>query len=135
MSVEAKRPADVPLAQFLEQLNRLCDGARTAFADATSAELLEAARVEFLGAKSGQLKAVQKNLASIAGPDKPVAGQRLNEVKTEIQNAFDQAKQRLQQAGAARQRDAKIDPTIPGRSVRVGRLHPITQTIEELKDI
>ena len=32
-------------------------------------------------------------------------------------------------------RDLKIDPTLPGPAFRVGRLHPITQTIEELKDI
>ena len=29
----------------------------------------------------------------------------------------------------------QFDPTLPGTPLRVGRLHPITQTIEELKDI
>ena len=135
MSVEAKRPADVPLAEFLDQLNRLCDAARKAFANASASDQLEAARVEFLGAKSGQLKSVQKSLAGIVGKDKPAAGQRLNEVKADIQSAFDQAKQRLELAGPARDRDPKIDPTMPGPTIRVGRLHPITQTIEELKDI
>ena len=28
-----------------------------------------------------------------------------------------------------------FDPTVPGRPLRLGRLHPITQTIDELKDI
>ncbi len=135
MSVEAKRPADVPLAEFLDQLNRLCTAARTAFAQANASDQLEADRVEYLGAKAGQLKTVQKCLAGIAGKDKPAAGQRLNEVKSEIQIAFDQAKLRLEQSGPVRARDPKIDPTLPGRSIRVGRLHPITQTIEELKDI
>jgi phenylalanyl-tRNA synthetase alpha chain len=32
-------------------------------------------------------------------------------------------------------RDRDFDPTVPGRPFRLGRLHPITQTIEELKDI
>ena len=31
--------------------------------------------------------------------------------------------------------EPQFDPTIPGTAFRVGRLHPITQTIEELKDI
>lgn len=135
MSVEAKRPADLPLAEFIEQLNQLCTAAQSSFANASAAEQLEAARIEFLGAKSGQLKTVQKHLANIAGPDKPAAGQRLNEVKAAIQTAFDQAKQRLEQLGPSAARDPKIDPTLPGPAIRVGRLHPITQTIEELKDI
>ncbi len=135
MSIDAKKPTDISLNDFLDQLNRLCEAAESAFASAANTDLLEAARVEFLGAKSGQLKSVQKDLASIAGPDKPAAGQRLNEVKSVIQTAFEDAKLRLDQAGQVQARDLKIDPTLPGPAIRVGRLHPITQTIEELKDI
>ena len=31
--------------------------------------------------------------------------------------------------------DPQFDPTLPGQPLRLGQLHPITQTIEELKDI
>src|SRR6185436_7289964 len=31
--------------------------------------------------------------------------------------------------------DPTFDGTLPGRQTRLGKLHPITQTIEELKDI
>jgi phenylalanyl-tRNA synthetase alpha chain len=135
MSVDAKRPAEVPLAEFLAELDRMFVSARSAFAEADSAERLEAARVEFLGAKSGRFKGVQKNLANVATSDKPAAGQRLNEVKSEIQFAFDQAKQRVLQSGSAQVRDPRVDPTLPGPAIRVGRPHPITQTIDELRDI
>jgi len=123
------------LAEYLAQLDAFQAAARQAFAAADGAAALEAARVEFLGAKSGQLKAVQKQLGSVGGPDKPVAGKRFNEVKSAVEAAFESAQAALiarQHQGS--QREA-FDNTLPGRRPRIGHLHPLTQTIEELKDI
>jgi phenylalanyl-tRNA synthetase alpha chain len=96
---------------------------------------LEAARVEFLGAKSGRLKSVQQGLGGVDGADRPAAGKRFNEVKQQIQTAFQEAQERAGSGRAGVVRDRDFDPTVPGRPFRLGRLHPITQTIEELKDI
>jgi phenylalanyl-tRNA synthetase alpha chain len=123
------------LAEFLSELDALSAAASSAFAAAGDADALEAARIEFLGAKSGRLKAVQKQLGAIDKSEKPAAGKRLNEVKDEIQAAFDQAGQRLAGAQATGQSSEHFDRTLPGMRRRLGRLHPITQTIEELKDI
>ena len=54
------------LAEFLAELDAL-GAPRSAFAAAADADALEAARIEFLGAKSGRLKAVQKGLGTVAG--------------------------------------------------------------------
>ncbi len=125
----------MPLKEFVDQLETLLAQAGTAFEAAADNEALENVRVEFLGAKNGKLKSVQKALGSIDKSDKPAAGQKLNEVKTSIQSAFDDAKQRLTSGSAERTADAKFDATLPGQRIHVGRLHPITQTINELKDI
>ena len=69
------------LKKFIEQLDDLAQLARQSFQDAGNAEQLELARVEFLGAKKGRFKAVQKELGTIDRADKPVAGKKLNEVK------------------------------------------------------
>lgn len=127
--------AMMPLNEFLEQLQQLVDSAGQAFAQASDENELEDVRVEFLGAKKGKLKTVQKSLGSIDKADKPAAGQKLNEVKQAIQDAFEHAKQRLSSAQMKRQIDPTFDPTLPGKKIHVGRLHPITQTINELKDI
>jgi len=122
------------LADFLRELDDLGASATKAFRTATT-ETLEAVRIEFLGAKSGKLKTVQKQMGTVGKDDKPGAGKRLNEVKREITTAFEAAAKRLATTASADQRDEKFDPTLPGRSIKLGRLHPITQTIEELKDI
>lgn len=123
------------LPAFLAALDELALAASTAFAAADDAASLESARVEFLGAKSGRLKAVQQGMSAVGGADRPAAGKRFNEVKQQIQAAFQEAQDRAGSGRAGVVRDRDFDPTVPGRPFRLGRLHPITQTIEELKDI
>jgi len=123
------------LAELLRELDELAAAAETAFQSATDKTALENARIEFLGAKSGRLKAAQKGLGSVPGPDKPAAGKRFNEIKAAIDAAFQAATARVAAAADQSATGPRIDATLPGRSVRIGRLHPITQTIEELKDI
>ncbi len=123
------------LAEFLAELEQFQASAARAFATAADAEALEAARIEFLGAKSGLLKTVQKQLGSVPGPDKPTAGKRFNEAKTAVESAFAAADERVA-AGSAKDASATpFDPTLPGAQPRLGHLHPLTSTIEELKDI
>ena len=122
------------LDAFLAELDALQSAAGAAFSAAADADALEAARVEYLGAKSGRIKTVQKQLGTVAGPDKPAAGKRFNEAKGAIEAAFAAAQERLASGGATESGKA-FDPTLPGRRPRIGHLHPITQTIEELKDI
>jgi phenylalanyl-tRNA synthetase alpha chain len=81
------------------------------------------------------LKNVQKGLGAVPKEDKPAAGKRFNEVKTAIEAAFTAAQERLATGGGQKKAGPQFDPTLPGERPRLGRLHPITQTIEELKDI
>ena len=123
------------LPDFQQSLSALTEQAQSAFAAASNAAELDEARVEFLGAKKGRLKSVQKMMGKIDNADKPAAGKSLNETKQAIQSAFDEAKKRLVGDGDAFVRDPKFDATLPGTPYRMGKLHPITQTINELKDI
>jgi phenylalanyl-tRNA synthetase alpha chain len=125
------------LADFIGQLDKLATSATAAFDAAGETVALEAARVEFLGAKKGRLKAVQKNMGAVEPAERPLAGKRLNEVKTEIEKAFVTAQERLGSDGARKSAGSvtQFDATLPGRCLRWGHLHPITQTIEALKGI
>jgi phenylalanyl-tRNA synthetase alpha chain len=124
------------LAGFLDELDDLATSAGAAFSTAADAAALEAARIEYLGAKSGRLKAVQKGLAAVPPADKPAAGKRFNEIKRAIEAAFAAAQGRLAAPAAESAAGGPMfDPTLPGRRPRLGHLHPITQTIESLKEI
>ncbi|MCH8922124.1 MAG: phenylalanine--tRNA ligase subunit alpha, partial [Planctomycetes bacterium] len=53
------------LSDFLADLDSLLASANKAFAAAADADALEAARVEYLGAKSGRLKKGQEGLGKV----------------------------------------------------------------------
>ncbi len=124
------------LQNFVDSLDALFDDAKQALDSVASSEQLEALRVKFVGAKNGAIKTVQKMMGAIESEHRPVAGKRFNEVRDGIQSALDAASERL--AGTGLQKvtnEQRIDPTLPGIRPVLGYLHPITQTIEHLKDI
>jgi phenylalanyl-tRNA synthetase alpha chain len=122
------------LDEFISDLDALLAEAKSAFDGAADVDALEAARVAFLGAKSGRLKDVQKGMGKVDKTQRPAAGKQLNEVKTQITAAFESAQSRLSSTTTETE-DATFDPTVPGPFPRLGHAHPVTQTIEALKDI
>lgn len=121
------------LESFLAELERLRDAAAASLAAAVDAAGVEQARIEYVGARSGRLKAVQKMLGGIAAADKPEAGKRFNDVKAAIAELFAAAQDRTASAAAAP--GAAIDVTLPGVTVPLGHLHPVTQTIRRVQEI
>lgn len=124
----------VSLETFVAELNELRVGAERMLAEATDAAALESARVVFLGAKSGRLKTAQRGLGQLAKADKPAGGKHFNAVKQEVDALFAAAHERVSAPIDANQATA-IDVTLPGDSIRLGRVHPLTQTIRRVAAI
>lgn len=122
------------LDQLLIALDRLAGDAENAFTAAPDAAAVEQARVQFAGARSGQIKSLQKEVGTLAAADKRAGYVKFNEAKDRIQAALDAAIERV-----STQEDVGLpvglDPTLPGARRRLGHVHPITQTIEHLKQI
>jgi phenylalanyl-tRNA synthetase alpha chain len=74
-------------------------------------------------------------LAGVDRADKPTAGKRFNDVKATLEAAFEAARQRLAASGPSTEQPAGLDITLPGARPRLGHVHPITRTIEDLKEI
>jgi phenylalanyl-tRNA synthetase alpha chain len=122
------------IESFLSALDGLQREAANAFNAVKSPSMLEEARVRFLGAKSGILKDIQKQLGVIAKDDRPVAGKRLNEVKQFLNESFEAAQARVV-GDQADEVDPTFDPTLPGTKPTMGHIHPISQTIVHLMEI
>lgn len=123
------------LDEFVNALESLASNAEQAFEKANDTEALEAARVQFAGARSGEFKALQKRMGSLAKEDKKSGGMKLNEAKNRIQAALEKATEKVKQSGTGSSKKPVLDPTLPGARRHLGRTHPITQTIEHLKEI
>lgn len=124
------------LQEFQDKLEELATAAEAAFFQAQTLEAFEAARVAFNGARSGQMKSLQKEMGGLSKDDKPAGGKALNDAKTRIQTAQENAAERLKgSTGSGKSSGPVVDATLPGQRRHLGTTHPITQTIEHLKSI
>ena len=100
----------------------------------TEKELLEI-RVKVLGRK-GSLTQLLKSLGSLPESERRELGKRANEVKDGLEKKVEEI---LLQIRGHERREAlkreKIDVTLPGRRIPVGKKHPITQIFDEVIDI
>ncbi len=103
-----------------------------AISGAGSEPELEAVRVEFLGKKKGRLRELQSALGKVEPDQRPIVGKRFNEVKKGVEGEW---KKRREQISRPQVALSGVDITLPGKPIEQGRKHPITQTIEEFKDI
>ncbi len=118
-----------------EQLEKIRRAAEEALAAADSGEAIEAARVRFLGRK-GELTAVLHSMGSLSSEERPIIGQLANEIRTFIENGTEKKKAELAAEEKAKKlKNEVIDVTIPGRRRREGRLHPLTQVLDEVTAI
>ena len=106
--------------------------ALAAIAAATNSVELEAVRVEFLGKKKGRLKDVQAVVGKASAEERPAVGKAFNEIKQKVSDSFDARKLLLDKPKASL---TGIDITLPGSGPRLGKRHPLTQTMEDFKDI
>jgi len=115
--------------QNLSELESKWKGAAEA---AATADALEAIRVEALG-KKGEITGLMKTLGTLSPDERKSFGQQLNLVKDAVTAAIETRKSALAEAAIdARLQTEKLDLTLPARPEPVGRIHPISQTIDEI---
>jgi phenylalanyl-tRNA synthetase alpha chain len=94
---------------------------------------LQQIKSSFLGS-DGKITALFKDMKNYS--DKKLAGQLINGLKTEAEAFFEKTLQDFQLAKINNKMvQEKIDVSLPVRSNKVGKMHPITTTINELKSI
>jgi phenylalanyl-tRNA synthetase alpha chain len=113
----------------------LLDSALEAINAAADERALELMRVEYLG-KKGQLTELLKGLGKLAPEERPAAGERINQIKQQIQQALDDKRQVLvEQALQQQLASESIDVSLPGRRQHAGGLHPVSRTIERIRQL
>jgi phenylalanyl-tRNA synthetase alpha chain len=101
-------------------------------ASAGNADALEQLRVSILG-RNGQLTALLKTLGGLAPDERKARGAALNQLKGAVEEAIGAAKQSHDRAALdQRLKEERIDITLPVKADIDGRVHPISQTIDEL---
>ena len=104
-------------------------------AHAADSAVLEALRVAALGRK-GQVTGLMKTVGQVDVEERKALGQALNDAKDRIAAAIDARRADLDRADMeALLGGEALDVTLPVRPQPDGRIHPVTQVIEEITAI
>ena len=113
-------------------MDELRDKYISLIAGAEDESALEEIRVQALG-KKGEISLKMRELGTMSAEERKTAGPMLNSLKDEIASALAARKASLSDAALEeRLRTEWIDVTLPARPRRVGSLHPVSQTTEEI---
>ena len=116
-----------------QELRQLQAEAETKLSTLENLKNLEEVRVHYLGRK-GLFTSLLRQLGQVSAEDRPRLGKLANEIKEELEQKFNAKKSELasSETGAAVGRD---DLSLSGRLAPFGRLHPVTQIMDEVCSI
>jgi phenylalanyl-tRNA synthetase alpha chain len=117
----------------MDQIEHIVASALAEFAVCNDPAALENSKAKYLG-KAGQLTESLKALGKLSPAERPAAGARINQAKSELEAALGRRRDQLAEAKLERQLAAEsLDVTLPGRGPGVGSIHPVTRTIERIE--
>jgi len=108
------------------------DDLRDELTDVTLDTLEEAEdfRIAYLGQRSGIITTLFKKISQVAPEDRPTVGKQLNALKQRAEALHQEALDRLEREDGAE--PPNVDLTLPGRTPRVGSVHPLAQTLRDI---
>lgn len=113
----------------LDEIEQTALNALEAIQDEAS---LEAWRVAHLG-RSAPLMRVFDQLGKLSREERPAIGKRANEVKRSLEAAYTNSLDTLRQSALLNSlQSERLDVTLPGRPVPIGRLHPATISMRSI---
>ena len=83
--------------------------------------------------RKGQVTLLTRRVGQLSNEERPLFGKRINEVKRDLESAYENRLAKLKAAELEAELAAdRLDVTLPGRRPYRGRLHPATQTLREI---
>ncbi len=102
---------------------------------ASSSEGLKELEVKYFGRK-GEFTAILKGLKDLSAEEKPVLGKLANITKVKLEKTIEAQRQKLE--GSTLEKELKtefFDTSIPGKTPKIGHIHPLSQVQEEVERI
>jgi phenylalanyl-tRNA synthetase alpha chain len=118
-----------------EELERLQNEVDISLSQVSTEKEISEIHIKYLG-KKGSITQVLKSLGTLPASERREMGQRANRLKESTETRIEEALLRIRERERkeALERE-KIDVTLPGRRIPVGKKHPITQILDEIIDI
>ncbi len=122
------------MTDSLQEVEELGQEATAALATTADEAGLEALRVTYLGRK-GRLTVILRGVAALPIDERRRVGAVANRLKSRLEEAFRARREEiLHRRVATTIETGRLDVTLPGRPIQMGRLHPVSQTLREVLD-
>lgn len=120
---------------MIERLEEIRKQAMKDIEESQGLTRLNEVRVNVLG-KKGELTQILKSMKDLSAEERPVFGQKVNEVRQTIENFIEETRNKLEAAEREMQiAREELDVTLPSRKQAIGHSHPNTLALEEVERI
>lgn len=102
-------------------------------AKASDSKRLRELELQYLG-KNGSISGLMRGIGALPNDDRPKFGAAVNEARARVEAQWHAKAEEIRKAEQAVQFEAeRIDPTMPGRTPRIGTEHILQQTMNRIK--
>ena len=115
-----------------EKISRIEEELLSELKSAKDSKDFEEIRIKFLGRK-GEIALLFEEFKTLPKEEKPKYGQRLNQLKNQSQQKFDEYSEQSESSGDVIKKS--IDLSLPGKKPKLGSRHILTQTLNEINDL
>jgi len=120
---------------MLEKLENIRKSAEAGLKNLHNMKDVQDFRIKYLG-KKGELTQVLRGLAQIPEQERPAVGKLANEIRDYLEEQLQIIEQKIKKEEEEKKlKEEFIDITLPGRRPVIGKKHPITRVLDEIKEI
>lgn len=118
-----------------EQIEQIKKKALEEIEDASDSKQLDEVRVKYLG-KKGELTLILRGMGGLSPEERPIVGSLVNKVRDELELKIEEEERHFEnKAIEEKLANENIDVTMPSKKTSLGSVHPITQIINDVKEI
>ncbi len=115
------------------ELEKIKEDAKSLLMNIKSKEELEKVRIEYLG-KKGKLTKILREMGKLPSEERPFIGRLANDIRKELEVSIEETEKRIKEKGKQTMlKKENIDITVPGKKHIIGRKHPLTKILDEIK--
>lgn len=118
-----------------EQIQEMEQKAKQEIEAAQELVSLNEVRIKYLG-KKGELTSLLRGMGALSKEERPVIGELVNSIRDELEELISQKEKQFKQTMLEEKlQKERIDITMPSKKIALGSIHPISQIIDEIKEI
>ena len=118
-----------------DQLEQIRVRALAELSDGATEQQIENVRVRVLG-RGGEITEIMRRMREVSEAERPAIGQLANEIKRDLEARIAALTDAHRRASLEKSlSEGSIDVTLPGVRIPRGRVHPVTQMMEQMLDI